>query len=530
MKHVHLKTLACILALSCLTSTHALADDAAQVSKSRYGKTQNTACMADATWLDANGLPKEVANENSNCAFHQFMWQSFLYLVQPSDAETTKANNTATSPYANKYAKKSANNHASSALNFETWMPSHGIFVKDGEVPSNWGDTPAIPSCENAKLTDKSQTHDPSYQFANLTLQAGSHQPLIDQQMNPVFYTVAVNQPAYDLLTQCDLYKAQCGMSLAPDIVNHTSLDILNIPKQYPKLAFPNDAVELKMSWKVLTTREASSGLFYTTQGTTLSHDGSCAQAVTLGLVGMHIVSKTPNHPEFIWATFEHKNNAPYCTDLSAQAPLGGDWSFYNQSCKAGECADLNEYSTTKAAQVCRTHPWGDPTLGEFVNGLDCDSTPRPHFICDKQVQENVIDPNTANLKAINASVTQMLHALPSGNSNRLWANYELVGNLWTLGGLLPPELQYQRGSLSAANTTMETFVQNGVSGVTPAASCFGCHNLEGHTLATPGEPSSERLRLPPAGLSHIFNLINNQSQGCSQGTSLPNACAVYHQ
>lgn len=509
MKHTQPLAFTASLMLACLGSQAAFAADssagtsyASAGSGSNYQSVPANTCNASASWFTSPSLPKEVTEEK-NCDFHQFMWQSFLYLVQPANEQNT-------------------------ALNFDTWMPATGIFVKDGEVPKPWGTTPAIPMCKNGKITNETKSHSPGYQFANLTLQAGSHQPLIDREMNPVFYTVSVNQPAYDFLTQCDLYKAQCGMSLAPDIVNNTSLAILNIPKQYPELAFPIDSVELKLSWKVLTSAQASSGLFYTTLGTTLSHDGSCSEAVTLGLVGMHIVSKTPNHPEFIWATFEHKNNAPYCTDLDAAPPLGGDWNFYNQSCKEGECANLNEYNPNKPAQVCRAHPWGDPTLGEFVNGLDCSSNPPPHFICQKNVQDNVIDPNTANLKAINASMTALLSALPASDPNRLWANYELVGNIWTLGGSLPPYLQSQRGSLSAANTTMETFVQNGVSGITPTASCFGCHNLEGHTLAKPGEPSLQPLRLPPAGLSHIFNLINNQSQGCEQGTSLPNACAVY--
>ena len=36
---------------------------------------------------------------------------------------------------------------------------------------------------------------------------------------------------------------------------------------------------------------------------------------VTLGLVGLHLVINTQLHPEFVWATFEHVNNAPNCTN-----------------------------------------------------------------------------------------------------------------------------------------------------------------------------------------------------------------------
>ena len=33
----------------------------------------------------------------------------------------------------------------------------------------------------------------------------------------------------------------------------------------------------------------------------------------TLGLIGMHLVKSTPDHPEMIWATFEHKSNTTEC-------------------------------------------------------------------------------------------------------------------------------------------------------------------------------------------------------------------------
>lgn len=32
---------------------------------------------------------------------------------------------------------------------------------------------------------------------------------------------------------------------------------------------------------------------------------------VTVALVGLHVVGTTINHPEFLWATFEHKLNSP---------------------------------------------------------------------------------------------------------------------------------------------------------------------------------------------------------------------------
>lgn len=459
------------------------------------GGYQSAMCPAQSSWVTSPSLPSKIPASDTNCDFHGFMWQSFIYLMSPT-------------------------NKNSPVRQFETWMPAHGIFVKAGDEPAPWGSVPDAPFCDSSGKAQPA-----NYQFVTLTTQAGTHQPLIDQNANLVYYSLAVNEPAYDFLTQCDLYKAQCGASLAPDLTIPAGLKPLNIPEKYPHLAFPTSSYELKMSWKILTKAEQESGTFYQTTGTILTPDGNCQKAYPLGLVGMHIVSNPPGHPEFLWATFEHKNNAPNCTDLSAKPPLGGSWNFYNPDC---EDCELNTYRNDKPAQICRDHPYGDPTLGVFPDGLGCDATPPPDYICDDDVRKYIIDPNTENLQSLNASVTQMLSQLGNDNPAKLLANYMLVGNVWTLGGNLPPYLQYQRGSLSASNTTMESFSQNGVSGKTATASCFSCHNLDGHTPFTQGQPSTQQVTLPEAGLSHIYNLIQNTSSGCENGTELPKACAVY--
>lgn len=451
-------------------------------------------CNAELNWISNPSLPTDVPKNPSNCDFQQHMWQSLFYLIQPSKT-------------------------APEAREFETWMPSYGIFVKDKQQPTPWGSIPKPSDCEVPKhLTN-------NFIFSNLTLQAGSHQPLIDQQLNDVYYTIAVNEPAYDFITGCDLYREQCGITLAPDLLEPTTKPVVNIPLKYPNLAFPDQSIELKNSWKVLTPDELTSNSFYTTYGSVKSPGKPCMENVALGLVGMHIVSKTPTHPEFIWATFEHKNNAPDCGNLSATPPLGGDWTFYDKDCTGDDCS-TNEYHPGKATQVCRMHPWGDPVQGVFPNGLDCSSTPPPAYICDKDVQQYVIGPNTANLIAINQSVNNMLSSLPNNNVNKLWANYELVGNLWTQDGNLPPYLQSQRGSLSSANTTMETYVQNGEANVTNPNSCFSCHNLDGKTSTSSSLEGSMPVQLPPAGLSHIFNLIQKNTTGCNNGSSLPKTAA----
>lgn len=485
------------VALAMVLFTLALGSCATDSGVAALKTEQAGACTASSAWIDNPSLPREVAPGQTNCDFHRFMWQSLLFLVQPVKP-------------------------GSRVRQFETYMPSYGLFVGPGKKPAQWGAVPKPAWCEGVNPPDA------GYVFSNLTLQAGSHQPLVDRALNDVFYNVSVNEPAYRFITGCELYKAQCSLTLAPDLLMPGGMRIVDIPKQYPRLAFPDQSIELKTSWKILTAGEIAGPTFYTTQGAVQAPGKNCLKDVTLGLVGMHIVTKTPSHPEFIWATFEHRNNAPDCADTNARPPLGGDWTFYDRNCK--DCV-TNEYVKGKPTQLCRMHPWGNPVAGTFPNNLNCNSVPPPAYICDAEVRKNIIEPNTVNLKTLNASVMAMLRRLPVGDANRLWANYELVGNVWTVGGALPPYLQAQRGSLSSANTTMESYVQNGVSNVTNPANCFSCHNLDGRTKVTSWDQASSPVTLPPAGLAHIFNLLDVTTTGCNNGTSLPAtpACSVYY-
>src|SRR5690606_10769363 len=72
-------------------------------SELKRTKLATASCPADPSWISSPSLPGDVPSPVSNCGFQQFMWQSLLYLVQPSSSP--------------------------GELNFETWMPEYGIFV-----------------------------------------------------------------------------------------------------------------------------------------------------------------------------------------------------------------------------------------------------------------------------------------------------------------------------------------------------------------------------------------------------------------
>lgn len=463
--------------------TSARADTVSSVKKMAADISTPAPCAVDPDWIRSPSLPNEVPGTRSMCDFNQFAWQSFLYLVQP----TAKG---------------------SRVLNFESWMPSYGIFVAAGQHPIPFGNRPPDPCTTPASAFGKATGEDPFF-FSNLVKQAGVAQQLIAPDGRLVYYSIAINEPGYDMIVGCDLYRSQCAGPLKPQ---NPGIDLI---AQYPNLAFPDGAVELKGSWKVLSNKEVEAGLFHTVSGLIQRpSDGKSCQTVTLGLVGLHIVSKTPKTRGLVWASFEHRNNAPPCSNLNALPPLGEKWNFFDPA-KCENCT-TNIYQPGHPAQVCRMHPQGDPTIGIFPDGQDCDEDPN-QFICQEKVRAMLAESTNA-IRQINDSAWRQIKQA-GGAIDPVWANYELIGNVWTRDNIIPPQLQVQVGSLSAANTTMETYVQNGASGRTAANNCFSCHN---QTAAKFGK------QLPPIGLSRIFDRLRDNTGGCQDG-KLPKICAPYY-
>jgi hypothetical protein len=89
-------------------------------------------------------------------------------------------------------------------------------------------------------------------------------------------------------------------------------------PTSGSPVTLPNGTVELKAAWRQLTAAEAGSGRFRTTkvryyenigQIVAPKTPGVCWREAVWGLVGLHIIQKTPSAPYFIYATFEQADN-----------------------------------------------------------------------------------------------------------------------------------------------------------------------------------------------------------------------------
>lgn len=269
---------------------------------------------------------------------------------------------------------------------------------------------------------------------------------------------------------------------------------------------FVADTFEIKAAWRILPAADPT----YYTMTAVLPAAGGKTQEVTLGLVGFHLVNWTSKHPEFIWATFEHKSNAPLCAGSSPAT----NWSL--TSAAAAQCLAANPVPSGQISPNCAQFKFNS---AEGDTSTPPPPTDTPDEVCRLYADGNQPgtsingNDNAANALAIQQLNDQLVGAnglltqLPPSNAMAVWANYQMIGSLWTKNGAAsgqPPVVHGgkpgdpnspQRGSLELTNMTMETFEQGDSS---PIPNCFGCHGYKPPTPLTVSHIANEYL-LPSA-------------------------------
>lgn len=388
------------------------------------------ACAASPLWVTQPNPPGDVPTNGTNCQFQQFSWQWFLKLVSPlqgsSSGERVFEDNT-------QYPVLGVDPCPGVTSTVQLSQESRGLGVR---IRKQEGPAP-FPFILPEDID-----------------QAGSNQPLFDQNGKVVYYNAQYT-------------PNECGITQGIDT------------------GFPANITELKLSWRQITPAEASR--YYTIQATIQSSSGS--QQVLLGLVGFHIVKNTPNHPEFIWASFEHKDNAPDC-DATEPPPPGG-WSFASAQCAACLNTPYDGNCPVLLTDTCKFNLYQDGQNGKNPN------------ICRAIPNGGGSLENQTNIVSLNAQLTSILSSLPPGNPMSVFRNYFLTGTLWIKNPKSNPGPWIQDGSTSLLNTTMESYDQLG--GPNDAANnCFSCHNFNGTENTT--------------AISHILPIPTAQ-QRIGQGT-----------
>ncbi len=420
-------------------------------------------CPAPASWFPHSQTPAPNPNifpgntTATDCDFHQWAWQEFLYVTQIVDGGPRfMSYPTGEDLFPTDPTQKPLK---AAALKTRNFRPPLKLKVRALKPKS--GGTLDVTSDETA---------------GSIT-QAGSGGILVDQNGNPLYYSVHFDWTFYTFIETNSYYDYSTYVGTNPNV------------------SFPAGATEFKASWKIIPSGGSFSGYTTAAQVPTLStgSDGSILAGppmrnVTVGLVGLHVVGSVANHPEMIWATFEQVNNAPdlpaNLTPSSTQPVSTSNYTFYTAGTPANQCnVQPTTYTLDAAAQTL------SPVTQVFRQFADGGGVPD----------------NITAIDTLNASVLSQLTASDASDPA---INYKLIGGVWLLPGALNPNMSpgdgQLHGSPDLANSTMETFVQapfpNPSSPPTFFTSCFGCHT-------TTSSQTSGGLFIPPMNmnLSHIL-------------------------
>jgi hypothetical protein len=406
-------------------------------------------------------------DHNNNCDFYKWSEQMFLWITTATNDQTTME-----SPVFYTISPKNA-------AGSRKFIPHTG--------------TTTLRAFTNVEKTDEIETEEG---------QAGSDDVLMDRFGNMVYYISFGNDVYAQFLTAVSA-KEMSGATFPTTATDRDS--IVNFAKNYNvELADANAlAIELKTSW-IQTDSLANVADYITVNAiiptytkTSDTHwDITGEETVTLAMVGMHIVGSVSGHPEMIWATFEHQNNAPnvayqYIDSggnvVSVPADGDGGWIFNSD---VGDTPNVSHMTFKNNAIVANTGLTITPSNTVMMKpwGNSNDTQPNPEDSSPAAANTTVIN--------LNNSITKLL---PGSDVRK---NYQFIGATWTNNGAAPNGQSYSPsntadgvaiGTSQLANSTMETYFQNQAT-YSEYSSCFMCHN--------------NNSGLAPADLSHVFSAI----------------------
>ncbi len=207
---------------------------------------------------------------------------------------------------------------------FETYKSLWEVFHEDGTAPTanfNDYDTAAHNACKvNPQFGDIVLASSTAYGDVAQSGFGTLVGPLVAQNGRYVRYQTLYNQPAYDFIVANRYYLR----SQLPAVTDAAA--------SVPAMQFPDGSLAIKAAWLDMAGfTEAQTRRYYTRTAILKDPDKGTCSRVTVGLVGLHVVQKTPSRPQWSWSTYEHVDNVP-----PAQAEGPGTFTFHD----GGACGD----------------------------------------------------------------------------------------------------------------------------------------------------------------------------------------------
>ena len=375
-------------------------------------------------------------------------------------------------------------------LVWETYALDTDVFRPNAEQPPPWGTPQDLPAfCGQSPMAAQFRGSNHGFDTlgrlsefdgASAAPLAGIAQAFADgawltaQNKKLTYYEIRMNEDEFNYIVKNGFYNALTqgraiaqgnGIGLPAGVTSYGNSGAIEVKAAWLEITDPKLWPQFRMISAVIVD--------YTQQPPV------CRQA-NMGLVGLHIIHKTPNAQQFAWATFEHVNNAP-----DANSPPGGVYTYNNPNCNPA----TDHY-------MCRNNAQPKPCK---TPGQPCD----PYTAPVQVFRTNAIPSYVGQLN----QYTQQIIA--AANPNSVFKYYQLVNVLWPnankkipAGAMTPltdgnPQPPNAQGGL--VNTTLETYFQ----GSTPGNAQLNC--LQCHVYGTAAPQQGGR---PP---SCTVTTINNQ-------------------
>lgn len=361
----------------------------------------------------------------------------------------------------------------------------------------------------------------------SLTLVTNELQPVSPQMGTSLVLTdigqagsggVLMSNPTYNGQTDTVYYGIYVNQLLLDESEIMRDIILMDTNMLNNRATYSVGALEVKTSWIPITSIPTDEqGDYYITT----AYITSLQDTQQVALLGMHVVGVVENHPEFIWATFEHR-------DLAA---------FYDWSATTNQ--DVPVTSTENL-------PFFDSTATSGIAAITYTPPPSPQNIFTvfqygiPRTAGNAFMPNTSQDSATdqsNLDHIEGLNACVAANLSGAWKHYFYNGSVWlnTDGKDRDEQIDFMlaggdtigtpaagtevRGSLAAFNITMETFDQTfGVSEIHSMTdenltNCMSCHSTSAKIILG---TDTFRHQKSLFYFSHLFRSYMSKSSGVS--------------
>ncbi|WP_298509237.1 hypothetical protein [uncultured Kordia sp.] len=374
--------------------------------------------------------PIDVKILNQQCA-NTFAWQSFIALTWPSSPVE------AGQPDRSKTVEDWGKPGDLTPMALGTYKSAENIFTK--HKPTRWGsnldqimNTDPNDNISHREVADFSKFDDDKEVVNELFQASGGTSWLTDQNGKLIWYEIKVNHTEFDYISTNELYNPVKQNAMAENGGIWLPNGSIEIKAAWREIA-DADYEKLKDRYKIITAWVPQKVVVKSRDSVKMSD----YKETKLGLVGLHIIQKTPTMPQFHWATFEHADLAPEKQIKESKI----DWLLYNPE----------KYNET---------PNQTPTVGK-------DPIDQPVQVIKEHEATVGLD-----AKVLNEFVHERIKEL---SPNSVFKYYHLVDSQWPSSAVsdndnetFTPLKDGGKTPMIMTNVTMETYVQT--------ISCLDCH------------------------------------------------------